>query len=58
MIDDHLSPLGRPVAGAAADRARRSAEYREARAEYAAIRELRKRDPVAADVRERLYELD
>jgi ribosome-binding protein aMBF1 (putative translation factor) len=49
---------GRPVVEAARDRGRRSEEYREARGEYAAIRELRKRNWIAAHIRERRYELD
>lgn len=39
-------------------RALRSDEYREARGEYAAIRELRERNWIAAHIRERRYELD
>lgn len=54
----HVSPRGRSVASAAADRARRSEAYREARDEYAAIKELRKRNWIAAHIRERRYELD
>lgn len=46
----------RPEPGGA--RARRDAEYREARAEYAAIRELRKKNWIAAHIRERRYELE
>lgn len=53
-----ISPKGRTVAEAARDRARRSEEYREARDEYAAIRELRERNWIAAHIRERRYELD
>lgn len=53
-----ISPNGRAVAGAARDRARRSEGYREARDEYAAIRELRERNWIAAHIRERRYELD
>lgn len=53
-----ISPKGRAVAGAARDRARRSDEYRGARGEYAAIRELRERNWIAAHIRERRYELD
>jgi DNA-binding XRE family transcriptional regulator len=53
-----ISPKGRPVADAARDRARRSEAYREARDEYAAIKELRKRNWIAAHIRERRYELD
>lgn len=53
-----ISPKGRSVADAAQDRARRSEAYREARDEYAAIEELRKRNWIAAHIRERRYELD
>jgi ribosome-binding protein aMBF1 (putative translation factor) len=53
-----VSPKGRVVADAARDRARRSEGYREAREEYAAIRELRERNWIAAHIRERRYELD
>jgi len=56
--DGFISPKGRPVAEAARDRARRSEAYREARDEYAAIRELRERNWIAAHIRERRYELD
>jgi ribosome-binding protein aMBF1 (putative translation factor) len=55
----HVSAKGKKAAAAAAaGRARRSDEYREARDEYAAIRELRKRNWIAAHIRERRYELD
>ena len=53
-----VSPLGTLAADAAEHRARRSREYREARNEYTAIRELRKKSSIAADLRERRYELD
>jgi len=53
-----ISPKGRAVAEAAKDQARRSEAYREARDEYAAIAELRKRNWIAAHIRERRYELD
>lgn len=56
--DKRTGPKGRPVAEAARDRARRSEEYREARDEYAAIRELRERNWIAAHIRERRFELD
>jgi ribosome-binding protein aMBF1 (putative translation factor) len=52
------NPKGKPTAEAAQGRARRSEEYREARDEYAAIRELRERNWIAAHIRERRYELD
>jgi ribosome-binding protein aMBF1 (putative translation factor) len=53
-----ISPKGRPAAQAARERARRSEEYREARDEYAAIRDLREKNWIAAHIRERRYELD
>ena len=53
-----VSATGTTAAAAAARRARRGEEYREARDEYAAIRELRKRNWIAAHIRERRYELD
>jgi ribosome-binding protein aMBF1 (putative translation factor) len=53
-----ISPTGRPAAAAAHDRSQRGSGYREARDEYAAIRELRKRNWIAAHIRERRYELD
>ncbi len=51
------SPIGQFVERADASRARRSRAYRNARDEYAAIRELRKTNPIAAHLRERRYEL-
>lgn len=51
-------PKGRPVAAAAHSRSQRSEEYREAQSEYAAIRALRKRNWLAAHIRERRYELE
>lgn len=54
----HINPMGRTTATAARARARRSEEYREARDEYSAIRELRERNWIAAHIRERRYELD
>jgi ribosome-binding protein aMBF1 (putative translation factor) len=53
-----VSPQGRSAADAAADRARRSQGYQEARQEYAAIRRLREKNWIAAHIRERRYELD
>jgi ribosome-binding protein aMBF1 (putative translation factor) len=53
-----VSPIGSPVTETSARRARRSPEYREAREEYAAIRELRERNWIAAHIRERRYELE
>jgi HTH-type transcriptional regulator / antitoxin HipB len=51
-------PAGRRATVAARARAKRSEEYREARDEYAAIRALRKRNWIAAHIRERRDELD
>lgn len=53
-----IGPRGKAAAEAAQDRSRRSEAYREARDEYAAIRELRERNWIAAHIRERRYELD
>jgi ribosome-binding protein aMBF1 (putative translation factor) len=53
-----ISPVGESVASSARKHAARSPEYREARDEYAAIRELRERNWIAAHIRERRYELD
>lgn len=53
-----ISPKGRAIADVGEEQARRSEAYREARDEYAAIRELRKRNWIAAHIRERRYELD
>ncbi len=53
-----IGPKGRTALETAGDRARRSDEYREARNEYAAIRELHERNWIAAHIRERRYELD
>lgn len=51
------SPAGQSAQRAAASRARRSPVYRNARDEYARIRELRQTNPIAAHLRERRYEL-
>lgn len=51
------SPAGQSAQRAAATRARRSPVYRNARDEYARIRELRQTNPIAAHLRERRYEL-
>jgi len=51
------SPVGQPAQRATASRARRSRAYRNARDEYARIRELRKTNPIAAHLRERRFEL-
>jgi DNA-binding XRE family transcriptional regulator len=53
-----IGPRGRLAMEAAQGRTRRSAEYREARDEYAAIRALREKNWIAAHIRERRYELD
>ena len=53
-----ISPVGELAADSARELARESEEYREARDEYAAIRELRERNWIAAHIRERRYELD
>ncbi len=53
-----LRPKGKPAAAAAHRRGQQSKAYREARDEYAATRELRKRNWIAAHIRERRYELD
>jgi DNA-binding XRE family transcriptional regulator len=50
--------VGTPAVDAARSRAGRSQSYREARDEYAAIRELRKKNWIAAHIRERRYELE
>ncbi len=55
--ETRTSPKGTPAADGARGRAGRSEEYREARDEYAAIRELRKKNWIAAHIRERRYEL-
>lgn len=53
-----VSPRGKSATTAARGRARRSEGYREARDEYAAIRELREKNWIAAHIRERRFELD
>lgn len=58
MSADRKEGVARAASDAARGRARRSEAYREARDEYAAIRELRKRNWIAAHIRERRYELD
>jgi ribosome-binding protein aMBF1 (putative translation factor) len=53
------SPSGTAAADAARRLAERSEDYRrDARDEYAAIRELREKNWIAAHIRERRYELD
>lgn len=51
------SPVGRVASRAAADRAKRSEVYRDARAEFERIRALREINPIAAHLRERRFEL-
>jgi DNA-binding XRE family transcriptional regulator len=58
MNDRIPSPVGQTAQRAAASRARRSRAYRNARDEYALIRELRKTNPIAAHLRERRFELE
>lgn len=53
-----VGATGRAAVEAGRDRARRSESYREARDEYAAIRELREKNWIAAHIRERRFELD
>lgn len=53
-----MDPVGTSTSDAAKRRANSSVDYRAARDEYAAIRELRKRNWIAAHVRERRYELE
>jgi DNA-binding XRE family transcriptional regulator len=57
MNRDTHSPVGQPAQQASVSRALRSRVYRDARAEYALIRELRKTNPIAAHLRERRFEL-
>ena len=52
------SPKGKTAAQGAERRAQRSDGYRQARDEYAEIRELRAKNWIAAHIRERRYELD
>jgi DNA-binding transcriptional regulator YiaG len=58
VTDAEISPAGTPASDAASARARRSEDYRAARDEYAAIRELRAKNWIAAHIRERRYELE
>jgi ribosome-binding protein aMBF1 (putative translation factor) len=58
MNDNPKSPIGATVRETARRRAARSDEYRAARDEYAEISELRKRNWIAAHIRERRYELE
>ncbi len=54
----NASPVGQAVAEAGRGRARRSAGYSDARDEYTEIRKLRKKNWIAAHIRERRYELE
>lgn len=53
-----IGPKGKTAVEGALDRGRRNEAHREARGEYAAIRELRQRNWIAAHIRERRFELD
>lgn len=55
---ESISPVGTHASDAGDRRAAENEEYRAARDEYRAIRELRKKNWVAAHVRERRYELE
>ena len=55
---ENIGPKGRAAAAAAHGRGQRSEAYREARDEYAVIRELRERNWIAAHIRERRFELE
>jgi ribosome-binding protein aMBF1 (putative translation factor) len=52
------SPKGKSAVDAAQSRSKRSEPYREGRDEYAATRELRQKNWIAAHIRERRFELD
>lgn len=56
--DSPANPKGKTAVDAARSRGKRSEPYREARDEYAAIRELRRKNWIAAHIRERRFELD
>jgi DNA-binding XRE family transcriptional regulator len=58
MSDDWVSPIGQTVTEVSEEKARQCQEYREVGEEYAAIKELRKRNWIAAHIRERRYELE
>ena len=55
---DTISPVGTPTSVASDRRAAEDPDYRAARDEYRAIRDLRERNWIAAHVRERRYELE
>ncbi len=52
-----MKPRGRSAREGSVARASHEAAYEDARAEYASIRELRKKNWIAAHIRERRYEL-
>lgn len=54
----HPKAKGKSAVDAAQSRGKRNKSYREARDEYAAIRELRRKNWIAAHIRERRFELD
>lgn len=56
--DEQTSPKGIPATKGAQRRAEHSESYQDARNEYAAIRELREKNWIAAHIRERRYELE
>ena len=55
---NNSDPAGRSTSKAAAARSAKREGYREARREYAEIRKLRKKNWIAAHIRERRFELD
>jgi DNA-binding XRE family transcriptional regulator len=57
MSPQSHKPVGQSAQQAEASRAQRSRPYRNARDEYARIRELRQTNPIAAHLRERRFEL-
>lgn len=57
MQRQNASPIGQSIEEASATHRRQSRAYRNARDEYARIRELRKTNPIAAHLRERRFEL-
>lgn len=58
MKKERVDPKGRAAAAAAHGRGQGDEAYRQARDEYAAIGELRKRNWIAAHIRERRFELE
>lgn len=58
MKKERVDPKGRAAAAAAHGRGQRSEAHRQARDEYVAIGELRKRNWIAAHIRERRFELE